>query len=688
MKIGSKFLVAFIVCLLSSSVLLSNDGKIKVACIGDSITYGSGIEDRSKYSYPAQLQELLGDRYEVANFGKPGATLLMKGHRPYMKQEEFAQAMAFAGDIAVIHLGVNDTDPRNWPDYRDEFVSDYLALIDSLRSANPDVRVFVALTSPITSKHKRFISGTKMWQDQIQDEIRIAAAAAGAELLDFHTPMHSRPDLIPDSLHPVPEGAGMMAAIVYSAVTGDYGGLSMSQMYSDGMVIQRRKPVRINGTADAGKTVTVSFAGHDATVEVPSSGMWEVVFDGMEAATGLDLVISDGDSSLEYKDVAIGEVWLCSGQSNMAFMLKETGDTSSVNADPDLRFFDMKGRWNTNNSRWSDDAVAAVQRLNFYQKTSWTKCTDSTARSFSAVGYWYGRRLREALGVPVGLICNAVGGSTTESWIDRQTLETRFPAILKDWLKNDFIQSWARRRAARNIGAPESGVSRHPYEPCYLFESGILPLDRYSIAGVIWYQGESNAHNVEAHETLFELLVDSWRRHWNSPDMPFNFVQLSSINRPSWPHFRDSQRRLADRIPHVGMAVSSDVGDSLDVHPKNKRPVGERLAAISLHDTYGKKIEYSGPVFSKACLKKKRLFVEFTHSKGLRTSDGAAVGTFEIAGKDKIFHPVSAVIENGKVILDVQSMPHYIRYAWQPYTRANLVNSSGLPASTFCEKLK
>ena len=688
MKTGNNLFLALIFLLVTSTVSFGQDDKVKVACIGDSITYGSGIEDRTKDSYPAQLQMLLGDGYEVANFGRPGATLLRKGHRPYMKQEEFAQAMSFAGDIAVIHLGVNDTDPRNWPNFRDEFVSDYLTLIDTLKSANPDVRVLIALTSPITSRHKRFISGTKMWQDMIQEEIRIVAQTAGTELLDFHTPLHSRPDLIPDSLHPVPAGAAIMAQVVYSAITGDYGGLKMSQMYSDGMVIQRRKPVRINGTADAGKKVTVSFAGLDAVVDVSSSGKWEVVFDSMEAATGLQLVISDGSRVLEYKDVAIGEVWLCSGQSNMAFMLKETGDTSSVCADPDLRFFDMKARWNTNNRRWSDDAIAAVQKLEYYHEASWTKCTDSTAKSFSAVGYWYGRRLREALGVPVGLMCNAIGGSTTESWIDRQTLETRFPAILKDWLHNDFTQSWARKRAAKNIGSPDSGVTRHPYEPCYLFESGIIPLDRYAIAGVIWYQGESNGHNIETHEELFELLVDSWRRHWNSPELPFNFVQLSSINRPSWPHFRDSQRRLAARIPYVGMAVSSDVGDSLDVHPKYKRPVGERLAAISLHDTYGKKIECSGPVFSKASMKGKRLVVEFTHSKGLRTSDGGTVRTFEVAGKDKVFHQVPAVIENEKVIIDVESIPHYIRYAWQPFTRANLVNSSGFPASTFCEKLK
>lgn len=160
--------------------------KIKVACIGNSITYGTGIQDREHFSYPVQLQKMLGDKYLVGNFGKPGATLLNHGHRPYMQQEEYRQAMAFKGDIAVIHLGINDTDPRNWPNYRDEFVKDYLSLMDSLRSANPKVRFILACMTPIAHRHPRFISGTKQWHDEIQEAIKVVARVSGAELIDFH----------------------------------------------------------------------------------------------------------------------------------------------------------------------------------------------------------------------------------------------------------------------------------------------------------------------------------------------------------------------------------------------------------------------------------------------------------------------------------------------------------------------
>ena len=202
---------------------------------------------------------------------------------------------------------------------------------------------------------------------------------------------------------------------------------------------------------------------------------------------------------------------------------------------------------------------------------------------------------------------------------------------------------------------------------------------------MIWYQGESNAHNIEVHETLFPLLVNSWREYWNNEEMPFYFVQLSSIDRPSWTWFRDSQRLLAERIPHCEMAVSSDVGDSLDVHPRNKRPVGERLARLALHHEYGLDIIPSGPLFRKARLEKGRIVVEFDFADGLKTSDGAAVNCVEVAGENGQFSFVEAVIEGDRLVIHLakDEKPAFIRYAWQPFTRANLVNAEGLPASTF-----
>ena len=661
---------------------------IRVACVGNSITYGTGIADREHFSYPVQLQNMLGSKYLVGNFGKPGATLLYKGHRPYVEQTEFKEALRFKGDIAVIHLGINDTDPRNWPNYRDEFVKDYLSIMDSLRTANPKVRFILARMTPIADRHPRFQSGTKQWHDEIQTAIETVARISGAELIDFHEPLYPYPNLLHDAIHPNPEGAGILAKTVYGGITGNYGGLRMSSLYADYMVLQRDMPLDIHGTANTGEKITVEISGQKAEAVADNQGKWSAVLSPMQAAEDLTLTITAGKQRKVFSHVAVGEVWLCSGQSNMAFMLcqAESGKEDIAAADdPQLRLFDMKGRWETYDVAWPASCLDSLNHLQYFHETTWQPSTPESASRFSAVGYYYGRMLRQKLGVPVGLICNAVGGAPTEAWVDRNSLETSFPNILSDWLHNDFIQDWVRGRAAKNLTNDQTKLGRHPYEPCYLYESGILPLQRYPIKGVIWYQGESNAHNKDAHAKLFSLLVDGWRQNWNNPDMPFYFVQLSSLNRPSWPWFRDSQLRLMKEIGNTGMAVSSDCGDSLDVHPRRKQPVGERLARWALAKTYGQHITPSGPVFSSVTRQADALIVSFLYADGLQTSDGKAPSCFEIAEEDGLFQPATATIEGNKVRLTSPTLKHprYVRYAWQPFTRANLINADQLPASTF-----
>lgn len=686
-----KFLLAmFVVALFASNVDAKPRKKqpIRVACVGNSITYGTGIADREHDSYPAQLQKMLGDKYVVGGFGKPGATLLRHGHRPYFDQKEFRDAMDFKADIVVMHLGINDTDPRNWPNYRDEFVGDYLALIDSLRKASPKARFIMARMTPIASRHPRFISGTKMWHTDIQKAIETVAKVSGSELIDFHAPLYPYPNLLPDAIHPNPEGAGILARTVYGGITGDYGGLQLSPLYTDGMVLQREMPLDIHGKADAGQKIVVSVAGQRHETVANNRGEWSVVLDPMQAATHQTLTIEAGKEKRVLNDVAVGEVWLCSGQSNMAFMLQQAAtakDDVPRAADNDLRLYDMKANWQTYDVVWPMSAVDSLNHLQYFTPTTWKSSSPETAACFSAVAYYFGRMLRDSLQVPVGLVCNAVGGAPIEAWIDRNMLETQFPAILNDWLNNDFIQKWVRERAAKNLSNAQGIAARHPYEPCYLYESGIMPLQQYGIRGVLWYQGESNAHNVEAHEALFPLLVDSWRGNWKNQEMPFYFVQLSSIDRPSWTWFRDSQLRLMRNIPNAGMAVSSDVGDSLDVHPTHKLEVGERLGRWALCKTYNKNVVPSGPLFSKAWREGSTAVVSFDYADGLRTSDGAQLRCFEIAEVDGLFHPAKAEIDGNRVRLssDKVPVPHFVRYAWQPFTRANLVNSAGLPASTF-----
>ena len=711
--------------LLFSTVSLMAGDKIKVACVGNSITYGYGLAHRDTESYPVQLQRLLGDKFEVGNFGRSGATLLVHGHRPYVQQPEFRAAMDFAGDIVVIHLGINDTDPRDWPHYRDEFITDYCALIDSFRTVNPKARIIIARLTPISDRHQRFQSGTRDWLGEIQEVIPLIAEARGVEIIDFNTPFYNRPDYFSDGLHPNPEGAELMANVVFRYLTGNYGGLQLPAIYSDGMVLQRNVPLRIHGTANAGEKVRVKIAGKTAKATASLDGQWEVTLSPMEAGGPFTLSVASDDKQITLHDVLVGEVWLCSGQSNMAFTLSQAAEYSNLSIpsvkreklsssrrsgerDLPIRLYNLLPICPTDNVEWDSLTLRQTNELKYLKPTTWTDCTAETVAGFSAVAYFFGTILRDSLQVPIGLIANAVGGTNTESWIDRRTLEYEFPNILTDWLHNDFIQDWCRGRAAKNIalalkegsGFPmtRSGESlqRHPYQPCYMYEAGIIPLAQFPLRGVIWYQGESNAHNKDAHAKLFPLLVESWRRNWHNPDMPFLFVQLSSLSRPSWPWFRDSQRQLQQQIPHTAMAVTSDVGDSLDVHPRRKQPVGERLARLALADVYVQPWFAShpsakeGPLFSEALRRKDGVEIRFDYAEGLTTSDGSPLRTFEVADAFGIFHPAEARVDGESVFVFCSEVktPTAVRYGWQPYTRANLVNIYGLPASTFYSEIK
>lgn len=695
--------------------------KTRVACVGNSITYGMTLADPATESYPAQLQQMLGDGYEVGNFGKSGATLLRHGHRPYIAQEEWAKAKAFKGDIAVIHLGVNDTDPRNWPYYRDEFVSDYLALIDTLRQENPKCRIIIALLSPITHNHPRFESGTQQWQEEIQEAIKTVARVGKAQLIDFHKPLYAYPQLIPDAVHPNKEGATMLARTVYSAILGNYGGLQMPITYSDNMVLQRNRELTIHGTANAGEKVTVNITRPDAakgkvqnggkrkkgeqprrvralktevqtaTATADDNGCWQVTLRPQRAENNLTLTISTDEKQLVYNNVAFGEVWLCSGQSNMEFMLHEAATAKRdipKAKNPSIRFFDMKARWRTNPVEWDAAALDSINHLKYFADTKWTVCSPETAKDFSAIAYYFGSMLQDSLQCAVGLICNAVGGSPTEAWVDRADLDAQFPQIMRNWTNNDFVQPWVRERAALNMKkAADMKLQRHPYDPCYLYESAIEPLQQFPIKGVLWYQGESNAQNFTTHERLFKLLVEGWRRNWNDAELPFYYVQLSSMDRLPWQWFRDSQRRLQSELPNVAMAVSSDMGDSLNVHPTRKQPVGERLARIALHNLYDfANVVPSGPAVKEASVVGDGIVrLTFDYADGLSTSDGKHPLTFEIAEEEGLYKPAEARIEGNTVVVMAEGVTHprFVRYGWQPFTRANLVNSAQLPASTF-----
>lgn len=683
-----KRLMAMLIVTLTVTMSLLAQRQAKVACIGNSITYGYLIPDRERMSYPAQLQQMLGNDYLVGNFGRSGATLLRNGHRPYTAQPEWNDAKHFCPDIAVVHLGVNDTDPRDWPDFGDEFVADYVALIDTLRAINPDVRILIAKLSPLRASHHRFKSGTRDWRLKIQHAIENVAAATGVEIIDFDTPLRDRQNLITDGIHPDAEGTGLLARTVSQAITGNYGGLHLPEIYQSGMVIQRNRFLPIYGTADAGSRITLSLGNATYHTMADNQGRWHVTAAPLVTGHRYTMTVTDGRDTLQLTDILAGEVWIASGQSNMEFQLASAHggkDDIASCTDSMLRIYDMKPIAVTNNKVWPDSVIDRIDRLDYMKPATWQAISPDNSSHFSAVAYHFARHLRDSLQVPVGVISNAVGGSGTEAWIDINTLENGMPEILVDWRGNDYVQKWVQQRSRENVG--DRSTARHPYEPSYLFSAAIRPLGHFPVAGAIWYQGESNAHNIEIHDRLFKMLTESWRNYWNDPSMPFYFVQLSSINRPSWPAFRNSQRLLSHSVPDTYMVVSSDLGDSLDVHPVHKREIGRRLALQSLYHTYGMRhFTPSGPEPVKAVRHPGYIIITTTGGLGMHTSDGLPPRTFEIAETDGLYRPATVEIINDNTIkvynMDITN-PRFVRYGWQPFTRANLVNAEGLPASTF-----
>lgn len=687
----SRYLILLLLCAATQG--WTQPKPLKVACIGNSVTFGYGLPEADGGNYPQQLQQLLGDGYAVANFGHSGATLLRKGHNPYYKTDAFAQALAFVPDIAVIHLGLNDTDPRNWPEYRDDFGADYGWLLDTLRATNPEITLYICRLTPIFSGHPRFKSSTREWYWQIQAAITQIATHQEVELIDLHTPLYHRPDLFADNLHPDATGAGIIARAVYGKLTGDFGGLQLAPIFADHGVLQREQPIRIHGRANAHSAIQVDFAGETRHAQTNSDGHWTVKFDPKPAGGPYSLAVRGEGKLIERNDILLGDVWLCSGQSNMAFPLRAAigGDSlaASAGAYPNLRLAHFQPVAETNNQPWDAHTLQKINDLAYFSG-SWERATPANALAFSAIAYAFGTHLQQAEDVPIGLIQVAVGGSGIESWIDRYTLEhdPLLVDMLSGWRTSDFIMAWSRERAGVNLRDATLAKQRHPYEPAYNFEAGLAPLQDLGIKGVLWYQGESNAHNPELYETLFAKLVSSWRRRLG-PGLPFYYVQLSSIDRPSWPYFRDMQRRLQDRIPDAWMAVSSDLGDSLDVHPPHKLPIARRLADLALRHSYHRDIPAGSPELVRIDRQPGQWVLEFQHAQALRIAGDAPLRGFEYVTESGIAIPAQGTIEKNTVIL---RMPEGVdakalRYAWQPFTRANLVSEQGTPVSTFYRTL-
>ncbi|SHJ07184.1 sialate O-acetylesterase [Arenibacter nanhaiticus] len=666
--------------------------KVKVACVGNSVTYGTGVEQREVNSYPYRLQELLGDDYEVMNFGYPGATLLKNGHKPYWEKPVFEASKSFMPNLVIIHLGLNDQGNNNWPDHKEEFVQDYLDFIQAYRDLPSRPKVVISKMSPSFSGHHWFEEGMRENYQEIQAKIEIVKDLAGVDVIDLHEPLYRFPEYYADDLHPAKEGAAIIANKMYRYISGDYGGIKLPLLFGENMVFQRNQPIVVHGSANALDEMIVTFNGELQQTKVSVHGEWSVQFASHKAGGPYKLIIDSKKSgAVKFNEVYVGEVWLASGQSNMDFKVRDDEQGHTILKDslnPDVFLFSMDAKAQTSDHSFSKEELQNCNAANYFEASGWNKASGEKLANFSAVAYSYAYHLQKQLNVPVGIICNAVGGATTQSWISREAMETTHETIslLNDTHLHPLVQPWVNERKEKNMqNMRELGVkARHPFDPTMLFDAGINPIKNYPIKGVIWYQGESNAERAQLHSRLFKLLVSDWRNHWNNPDMPFNFVQLSSINRPGWGAFRDSQRKLL-AIPNTGMVVSSDVGHPTDVHPKQKWVLGNRLAKTALAKNYGMNIPYSGSLFDFVNVKDDTLEVHFLFKEGLTTADGDELRDIQIAGADKVFFPAKARIRKNVLLLTSKKIknPRYVRYGYTSYTDGNLTNKGRLPTATF-----
>jgi sialate O-acetylesterase len=475
-----------------------------------------------------------------------------------------------------------------------------------------------------------------------------------------------------------------------------HGAVRLPSLISDHMVLQRGVPVRIWGAADPGEAVRVEFQGQSIATKARESGKWEAWLRPLSAAGPLEMTIA-ASNTITIHDILVGEVWLGSGQSNMEFVLANANnhDDEIANAAyPLIHLFHVKRALAETPA---EDVTGA-----------WEVCSPQSVPRFSAVEYFFGRHLHQALHVPMGLIESDWGGTPAEAWTSHPALEAD-PAlkfILDNWDRVLASYPTAKQRYDQQIEQWNQAVAKakadgtkppnrppapqgpgHQFTPAGLFNGMIAPLTPYAIRGVIWYQGESNASEAHAYRyrRLFADMIEDWRNRWGEGDFPFLFVQLANYKSNQWwPVLRESQTETL-RLASTGMALAIDIGESNDIHPKNKQDVGKRLALAALHVAYGQSGEYSGPMFVEAVPEGGRMRVYFTHAAGMQAKGGGEVAGFAIAGADGKFVPAEARIDGDTVVASSAQVadPVAVRYGWADDPVCNLVNSAGLPAVPF-----
>ncbi|MGO8731558.1 MAG: sialate O-acetylesterase [Terriglobia bacterium] len=477
--------------------------------------------------------------------------------------------------------------------------------------------------------------------------------------------------------------------------------VKLPSLLSDGLVLQQGMKVNIWGTADPGERVTVTLGDHQASGVAESGGQWKVKLGPLNAGGPFTMTIA-GKNIITLHDVLVGEVWVCSGQSNMQM---------SVNAVMNSQ--DEIARANYPRIHLFSVERTVANKPQGDVRGYWVGTRPQTIGEFSAVAYFFGRELLQVLNVPIGVIHSSWGGTPAEAWTSQATLESdpEFTSILDAGTKllspypkafQDYEQQIAQWREdsdkAESAGAPvplappvPDDPRRSPWRPAGLFNAMIMPLTPYAIRGAIWYQGESNADRPAQYRKLFPAMIRDWRHAWEEGDFPFLFVQLANwgISQPrsNWPELREAQQMTLS-LPKTGMAVTIDIGDGSDIHPKNKQEVGYRLALPAEAIAYGRDVIYSGPIYESMAAEGGKVRLRFKYVYGglvAKNSPSSTLSGFEIAGDDHKFFAAQAKVDGDTVVVGSEKAPHpvAVRYAWAMNPSCNLYNRAGLPASPF-----
>jgi len=475
--------------------------------------------------------------------------------------------------------------------------------------------------------------------------------------------------------------------------------VKLPALVSDNMVLQQNAKVNLWGWASPNEKINIQLGWQNTPIEViaDSAGNWKIAVDTPQGSEKAYSIAINATNTIVLNNILIGEVWICSGQSNMYFPVgkeDKTWKTGVVNYQEEIK------KANYPNIRLFTVLTKASPKPLDDVTGSWKSCSPITIPSFSAVAYFFGRDLYEKLKVPIGLISSSWGGTKAEAWTSQKVLEENpdFLSILEIDAKNEKIHqeklenyylNLKNERLANNNDLSKSEFKKPKKEEnktsYVLYNAMLYPLTNYTIKGAIWYQGESNAEQANLYKSLFPAMVKNWRSDWNQGDFPFYYVQIA-------PHkgqnagIREAQLLSLKNIPNSGMVVTTDVGNATNIHPENKQAVGYRLALIARAKTYGEnKLVYSGPMYNHLKIKKNKVQLFFDDVDSGFKKPSEDLKEFEIAGDDKIFYPAFAKMDGKTIVVSSEKVkkPVAVRFAWKPVPEPNLFNAENLPASPF-----